>query len=62
MIKYIGICENEGKEVEEQDAIWYALHHCGIRVIQLTEETKEFLEMLPTWYFSGGWRKVREDE
>ena len=57
---YVGICRNHGLTVKQQEAIDYALKHCGIRVVCTTEETQEFLEMLEEWYFSGNW--VQEPE
>lgn len=57
---YTGICKNHGLTVKKEDALDYALQHCGIRVVCQTEETPEFLEMLVDWYFSGNW--VLENE
>lgn len=54
-MKYIGIGENRGFEVNEQDALCYAMQHCGIQISKPTAETKSFLDMLIKWYFSGNW-------
>ena len=61
-MKYKGICQNKGKVVNEQDALCYAMQHCGIQIVNITNTTKEFAEMLVDWYFSGNWIEVREGE
>lgn len=59
-MKYIGICENKGLEVQVRDALCYVMLHCGIQIIHITKLTEEFAEMLVEWYFSGNWLKSKE--
>ncbi len=57
---YLGICKNRGLAVRQDDALCYAMQHCGIQIACITEETKEFLDMLVPWYFSGDWIEREE--
>ena len=60
IIIFIGIGKNKERVVKESDALCYAMQHCGIQITCITEETKEFLDMLVPWYFSGDW--LEQDE
>lgn len=50
---YVGVGPEDGKKIEEDFALGYALQ----RVMQSEEEQKEFVE----WFFSGNWVK-KDDE
>lgn len=57
---YIGIgAKNHGIIVEEDEALEYALLHCGLEIADNNApDAEEFREMLKEWYFSGEWRRT----
>lgn len=60
MIEYRGIGPEKGKRVSSEDALAYAMSHCGIMPFDTNmPEYNEFCEFLVDWYFSGNWRKKK---
>lgn len=56
---YVGIGPNSGQSVEEDEALDYALAHCGVTIAKPdAPDASEFLEMLVEWFFSGNWKAV----
>ena len=55
VIGYRGIFPNRGKYFPAVEALEYALEQCGIVVDARAPAAKEFVEMLPEWFFSGNW-------
>jgi hypothetical protein len=51
---YIGICSNNGKRVEEEDAFDFALE----QIKSDEKEKQEFVE----WFYSGNWIKQNDKE
>ena len=58
---YVGLGTNKGVVVDYSDAMEYVLEHCGLTVHCPTEETKDALDALKFWYFSGNWAEEPED-
>jgi len=54
---YIGINENTGIEISEDDALAYASYHCGLSFERHTPLTDEAKSAFVDWYFSGNWVK-----
>lgn len=64
---YIGVNEETGKNVHEDDAFSYACDRCRfgtleeretfLRLAQKCESIEDFAENLVEWYFSGNWLK-----
>ena len=53
---YYGIADNEGKFVEADEALDYALAQCGMSITdQNAPECEEAAAAFEEWYFSGGW-------
>lgn len=57
---YRGIGPNAGKVVPADEALEYALEECGLAVDARAPAAREFLDMLPDWFFSGNWVKEGE--
>ena len=56
---YVGIGPNSGQSVEEDEALHYALEHCGVAIAKPdAPDADEFIEMLVEWFFSGNWKAV----
>lgn len=53
MRSYVGIGPEQGKRIEEDFALGYAMQ----RVMQDPEEQKAFVE----WFYSGNWTKSEEE-
>ena len=51
---FIGLNENEGLFIPEEDAFGYAFERCTNGT---DEMIAEFKEMLVEWFFSGDWMK-----
>lgn len=58
---YCGIGPNAGKVVPADEALEYALEECGLAVDARAPAAREFLDMLPDWFFSGNWVKEGEN-
>lgn len=58
---YKGIGPNAGKVVPADEALEYALEQCGVVVDARAQAAREFLDMLPDWFFSGNWVKEGEN-
>lgn len=56
-MEYIGIGPEKGKTVLGEDALFYAMEHCGIAKIKESPDWDEFSQMLVDWFFSGNWIK-----
>ena len=50
---YVGVGPEQGKQIDEEFALGYAMQ----RVMQNPEEQKEFVE----WFFSGNWVKENDE-
>lgn len=55
VIGYRGIFPNRGKYIPAEEALEYALEQCGVVVDARAPAAREFLAMLPEWFFSGSW-------
>ena len=53
MARYVGIQQEDGNVVPEEQAFAYAL----CRVMDNPEEKKEFID----WFYSGNWLKEEEE-
>lgn len=60
MSYYKGIGPNAGIIVMADEAMEYALGQCGLVVDARAPVAREFLDMLPDWFFSGNWVKEGE--
>lgn len=54
MSYYVGICQERGNAVGEEEAFLYAI----CRILSSEAEQKEFVE----WYYSGNWLKTEEED
>lgn len=52
---YKGTGPMRGVTVRDEDALDYALEQCGLVVDARAPAAREFLDMLPDWFFSGNW-------
>ena len=53
---YYGIADNEGKFVEADEALEYALTQCGMSITNPdAPECEEAAAAFEEWYFSGCW-------
>lgn len=57
---YKGTGPMQGVTVRDEDALDYALEQCGLVVDARAPAAREFLDMLPDWFFSGNWVKEGE--
>lgn len=57
---YVGICTENGKRIDDEYALEYAMERCGIQAVD-GEVDPEFAEMLVEWFYSGNW-VYEEDE
>lgn len=57
---YVGICTENGKRIDDEYALEYAMERCGIQAVG-DEVDPEFAEMLVEWFYSGNWLH-EEDE
>ena len=62
MSYYKGIGPNAGIIVMADEAMEYALGQCGLVVDARATVAREFLKMLPEWFFSGAWIKEGDDD
>ena len=52
MLYYVGICQERGNTVDEEEAFLYAI----CRILSSDAQQKEFVE----WYYSGDWIKEED--
>lgn len=64
---YIGVAEETGRKVHDEDAFSYACERClngtveeketFLELARHCEDMEDFAENLVEWYFSGNWLK-----
>ena len=60
---YYDIADNEGKFVEEDEALEYALAQCGMRIVNPdATECEEAAVALEEWFFGQSWIFFESDK
>ncbi len=59
---YKGIFTEAGNLVAETEAAEYAMDRCGIMPAPGKQLDPEFTAALCSWYYSGDWTEVEENE
>ena len=62
VLRYEGIGAERGNTVPAEEAEEYAMSACGLEIRQNRSLTREAVESLVEWFFSGCWVPVYEDE
>lgn len=57
---YVGICKEDGRIVQQEDALEYALMRC--MTTDKEEFIKEFGQDIEEWFFSGNWIKEQKNK
>lgn len=59
---YKGIFTEAGNMIAESEAVSYAMARCSIMPIPGTQADPEFEQALCSWFYSGDWTEVEENE
>ena len=62
VLRYEGVGVEQGNSIPAEDAVEYALSECGLEIRLRKPLTREAVEYIVDWFFSGCWVPVYEGD